>query len=75
MGEFLKVVIRLTLLVMDLVLYLCVMFISNVMYIFGVFSTTAITWGCDCGVSAFIFPIFFFGYFHFLGLTAEFLLG
>ena len=60
----------LTLLVVDMVLYLCDLVISSMMSIFGVFSTSGIMWGCASDISAFIFPNF-----SFLGATAELLLG
>ena len=54
LGAILKVFTQLTLLVIDLVLCICVLFIYTLMYIFGVFSTSGITLVCDSGLSAFI---------------------
>ena len=65
LGVFLKVVTWLTLLVLYLVLYLCVLVLSAMISLFGVFSTYGITCVCASGVSAFIFPIFIFGIFPF----------
>ena len=59
--EFLKVFTWLTLLVLDLVLYFCVMVLYNLMSLSGVMSTSEITWGCASGVSGFISPISIFG--------------
>ena len=61
LGAFLNVVTWLTLLVIDLVLYLCVPVLYTIMSLFGVSSTSGITWFCGSGVSAFIFPILIFG--------------
>ena len=61
LGEFSKVITWLILLVLDLVLYLFVMVISTLVSIFGVLSTSGITWGFTYGVFTFIFPIFIFG--------------
>ena len=65
LGAFLKFVTWLTFLVPDLVLYLCVMVLSTLISLFGVYSTSGITWGRASGVSAFIIPIFIFGYLPF----------
>ena len=61
LGAFLKMVTWLTLLVLDLVLYLCVLVLSNLISLFGVFSTSEITRVCASGVPAFIFPILISG--------------
>ena len=65
LGEFLKVVTWLTLLVLDLVLYLYVLVLSTLMSLYGVFSTYWITRGCASGVSAFIVPILVYDDFPF----------
>ena len=75
LGAFLKVLTWLTLLVLDLVLYLCVIVLSTMISLFGVFSTYGITWGFTSGAFSFIISIFIFGYFPFFGVTAEFFLG
>ena len=62
---FLNVVTWLTLLVLDLVLYLCVPVIYTLMHIFGIYSTSGITWGCGSDVPTFIFPILIFDNFPF----------
>ena len=54
LGEILKVVTWLTLLVFDLVGYLCEMVLSTLISFFGVFLTSGIKWGCVYGVSAFM---------------------
>ena len=54
LGAVLNVVTWLTLLVLDLVLYLCGPFLSIIMSLFCGFSTSGITWGCASGVSAFL---------------------
>ena len=65
LGTFLKVVTWLTLLVLYLVLYLCVLIISTLMSPFSVLSTSGITWVYASDVYAFISPIFIFGNFPF----------
>ena len=61
LGEFLKVVTQLTLLVLDMILYLCVLVLFTLISIFGVSSTSGITWGRAYGISVFILPNFIFG--------------
>ena len=51
---FMKFATWLTLLVLDLVLYLFVMVFYNLMSLFGIFYTYGITRDCDYGVSDFI---------------------
>ena len=51
LGAFLKVVTWLTILVLDLVLYFCVMDLSTLMNLFGVFSTSGVTWVWSSGGS------------------------
>ena len=72
LGAFLKVGRWFTLLLLDLVLYLCVLVLYTMVSFFGVLSTFGITWFWASGVSAFIFSISFFGNFIFLGVTADF---
>ena len=62
----------LTLLVFDLVLYLCVLVISTLMSFLCVFYTYGITWWYASGLSAFIFPVFIFGLFHFYWCNCNF---
>ena len=54
LDKILKVVTWLTLLVFDLVGYLCEMVLSTLISFFGVFLTSGIKWGCVYGVSAFM---------------------
>ena len=73
LGAVLNVVRWLTLLVLDLVLYLCGPLMSILMsFIFG-FSTSGITWGCASGVSAFFLQFSFLITFHFF-VSVKFLL-
>ena len=65
LGVFLKVVTWLTFLVLDMVLYLCLLFFPTLMSPFGVFSTSGITWDFAPGVLVFILPISVFGKFPF----------
>ena len=51
LGAFLKFVTWLTLLVLGIVLYLCVLVLSILTSLFGVFPTSEITWGCTSDVS------------------------
>ena len=46
----------LTFLVPDMVLYLCVLGLYNMVTVFGIFSTSWNSWGCASGVSALIVP-------------------
>ena len=75
LGDFFNVVTWLTLLVLDLVLYLCVPVLYNLMSLFFGLSTSGITWGCGSGVPDFIFPVLIFENFPIFGVTAKFLLG
>ena len=59
-GAFLNVVTWLTLLVLDMLLYLCILFISNLVSVFGVCFTFGISWGCVSDVSSLIVPILIF---------------
>ena len=61
LSVFLNIVTWLTLLVLDLVLYFCVLVLYNLISLSGVMSTSEITWGCASGVSGFISPISIFG--------------
>ena len=75
LGAFLNVVTWLTLLVLDLVLYLCVSVLFTMMYLFCNFSTSGVVWGCGSNISAWVIPILLFGIFPIFGVTANFLLG
>ena len=59
----LNVVMWLTLLVLDLVLYFCVLILSTLVPVFGVFPTSGISWGCASGVASLIVTIFIFDIF------------
>ena len=73
LGEFLNVITWFTLLVLELILYLCGLFLSIPMSIFRSFPTSEITWGCASGVSAFFFNYHFWQSFIF-GVAVKFLL-
>ena len=74
LGAVLNVVTWLTLLVLELVLYLCGPLMSILMsFIFG-FSTSGITWGCASGVSAFFLQFSFLITFLFFFVSVKFLL-
>ena len=74
LGAFLNVVTWLTILVLNMVLYLCVLVIYNLVQVFYLF-TYVISWVWDSGVSALIVPILFFDISLLLGASAEILLG
>ena len=65
-GVFLNVVIWLTLLVLDLVLYLCVPVLAIPMSRFSSFSISGIKWGCGSCVSPLVFQISFLAIFQIL---------
>ena len=69
LGAFSKVVTWLTLFVIDMVLYLCVLIIYTMMSFLCVLSNSDFTWVCASGVSALIVPIFVFGNFPLLDVT------
>ena len=72
-GAFLNIVTWLTILVLDLVLFLCFPFLSIMISFLCGFSTPGITWGCSSCVSSFP-SIIIFGNFSFFGVTVKFLL-
>ena len=75
LGPFLNVVTWLTLLVLDLILYLCVPVLFTLMSLFCGFYTSGIAWGCGFVVSAFIFPnSHFWKKIPIFGVTAKFML-
>ena len=74
MVAFLNIFTWLTLLVLDLALYLSGTFISILMSLLCSISTSGITWVCTYGVSAFSLSILIFGSFSVFGVTIEFLL-
>ena len=61
MGAFLNVVTWLTLLVIDLILYLCLPVLYMLMSLFCGFSSSEITWVCASDASTFIFQNFISG--------------
>ena len=71
---FFNIFTWLTLLVLDLALYLSGPFISILMSLLCSISTSGITWGCTYGVYAFFLSILIFGNFSVFGVTIEFLL-
>ena len=74
LGTLLNVVTWLTLLVLDMVLYLCVLRLYTLMPVFVTFSTYGISWSCTSGVPSLSMLILIFDISLFLGATAEFYL-
>ena len=74
LGALLNLATWLTFLVIDLVLYLCVLSLSTMVPVFGIFPTTGISWTCATDVFSLIVPISFSTFSLFPGATAEILL-